>query len=127
METLCRTPRLQSHRRNDRIRQISSLSPFRSACQLLESDPPGNLRSMSLAIREAVVDVGERTASATIASALCRRIAFEPVRRPICFLQMAELVEAAFLERCCQNNVPCACPHNGQTYAVSECFLRAGQ
>ena len=37
-----------------------------------------------LAIGESIVDIGERAASAAIASALCRGVAFEPVRRSIC-------------------------------------------
>lgn len=47
----------------------------------------------------AVVDVGQRAASATVASALCGGVAREVVLRPIVEMQMAELVEAACLKR----------------------------
>lgn len=65
----------------------------------LSSSPPDHRLNTLLAIGKPVVDVGERAASAPIASALCCGIALEPVRRPIIQPQMAELVEAAFLER----------------------------
>jgi len=60
---------------------------------------PPHHRNPLLAIGKPIINIRQRAASATIASALRCGIALEPVRRAVFEPQMADLVEAAFLAR----------------------------